>query len=200
MVRYCLVFSPHRIVGRKPEIPTFNTASPSTPPLPHTPAPLRTQTMPTNTPTAAPKPSPTHPLEAPQMTLEEVVHYLADRNKPPLPMCYEDYPEWKRWALGGGLEEFAKSHNVHVSFILYEMPKELYEAQAGSDAIMAIIEGWDEESSGSEEEPLCLPKVEVKASEASEVVGPGLQADCGAAFRGDARGLSSPCRDTEAET
>ena len=119
------------------------------------------------------------------MTLERVVYLLADKNKPSIPFCYEDFPEWKRWALAGGLEEFAKLHNVHFSFVLYSMPDELHKAyvdtilqdpdlRAAVDArkrrrgkinnnlatsIMALIEGWDEEDSESEEESLCLPEV-----------------------------------------
>lgn len=136
---------------------------------------------------AEPEPSPTHAPEPPQKTLEQVVYLLADHNKPPTPFCYEDYPEWKRWALAGGLEEFARLHNVQVSFLLYSMPDELYEAYvdttmqnqdlrnaidalkqkriewshryAASNCAEAIAEGWDEEASESEEESLCLPEV-----------------------------------------
>jgi hypothetical protein len=141
--------------------------------------------MATDKTTAEPNPSPAHPLEPLQKTVDEVVYLLSDKNKPPIPFRLEDYPEWKRWALAGGLEEFAKLHNVQASFILYSMPKKLYKAyvntlmqdkdlrnavdahnrskaylsDAVSHSIMAMIEGWDEEASESEEESLCLPEV-----------------------------------------
>lgn len=83
---------------------------------------------------AEPKPWPANPLESPQLTVDEVVYLIADKNKPPIPFCYENYPEWKCWALAGGLEEFSKLHNVQVSFILYQMPEELYDTYV--DTIM----------------------------------------------------------------
>jgi hypothetical protein len=81
--------------------------------------------------------------------------------------------------------EFPKLHNSQVSFIQYLMPKELYDAyvdtlmqdkdlrnavdahnrnkpylsDAAANSIMAMIEGWDEEGSESEEESLSLPEV-----------------------------------------
>lgn len=150
-----------------------------------TPQPSPTHPLEPSEPTRLLEPSPTRPLEPPQMTVDEVVYLLADKNKPPIPFCYEDYPEWKRWALAGGLEQFAKSHNVQVSFLLHSMPEDLrnayvdtimqnqdlrnaidaqsrnkaYLSDADSYSIMAMIEGWDEEDSESEEESLCLPEV-----------------------------------------
>ncbi|KZM20953.1 hypothetical protein ST47_g7904 [Ascochyta rabiei] len=175
--------------------------------------------MATNSPKlpAEPKPSPPEP---PKMTVDEVVHLVADKNKPPIPFRYEHYPEWKSWALAGGLEEFAKLHNVEVTFVLYSMPDKLYKTyldtilkdqdlrnavdaynrnkayltDAEAYSIMAMVEGWDEDddTSESEEELLCLPKVEVAMEhEASEASGPS---DNVSTLRSDIRWLSSPCK------